>query len=479
MITGNFWDMSTWTFVLALTSLYLAMLVANALRRRIKFIKRSLLPSPVIAGFLLLLFRTLWMAIFKVPLLENVTLELLTYHGLGLGFVAVSLKSNKKSDNKKVQRAYFDTGLMSVSSYLIQAIVGISITLALSYIIPTVFASSGLILPMGFGQGPGQSFTWGKNYETLHGFTNGGSFGLTIGAMGFVSASIGGVFYLKRLEKQGKIKLDSLGDGSVRELNEATSTEGEIPNSESLDKLSIQIALVFVGYFITFCIMKGLYELFLMSNNEFLLNTVNPLVWGFNFLIGTLIAVLIKSVLNGLYKKKIVTRVYTNNFMLSRLSGVFFDIMVVASISAIDLSAFKRPEFIIPLILIGIAGTVVTYVQINHASNKLFPEYSAEQFLAMYGMSTGTASTAMVLLREIDPELTTPASNNIVFQALYAIIFGFPMLLLLGFAPRTDLGLNGWAFLTLGLCIVLYIIMQTLVYRSFIFKKKSKQVEDK
>ncbi len=176
-----------------------------------------------------------------------------------------------------------------------------------------------------------------------------------------------------------------------------------------------------------------------------------------------------KNVLKKLNDKKILKRVYTSNYLLSRVSCLFFDLMVVASITAIDLSAFKTPEFILPLLLIAAFGSIATYWQIKIASKKLFPDYCDEQFLAMYGMNTGTASTAMVLLREIDPNLTTPASNNIVFQALYAILFGFPMLLLLGFAPRS----LTWSWITLGLCIILLIIMQVLSYREFIFKKKS------
>ncbi|MEZ4509971.1 MAG: hypothetical protein R2881_10280 [Eubacteriales bacterium] len=41
----------------------------------------------------------------------------------------------------------------------------------------------------------------------------------------------------------------------------------------------------------------------------------------------------------------------------------------------------------------------------------------------------------MILLREIDPLFKTPAASNLVYQQLWAIVFGFPMLLLLDIAP--------------------------------------------
>ena len=55
----------------------------------------------------------------------------------------------------------------------------------------------------------------------------------------------------------------------------------------------------------------------------------------------------------------------------------------------------------------------------------------------MFGMLTGTASNGMILLREIDPRYETPAANNLVLQNIPAMIMGLPIMLLLGFAPRS------------------------------------------
>ena len=65
----------------------------------------------------------------------------------------------------------------------------------------------------------------------------------------------------------------------------------------------------------------------------------------------------------------------------------------------------------------------------------LFPEYTEEQFLMMYGMLTGTASTGGILLREIDGSFRTPAADNMVYQNFPAIVFGFPLMLLANLAP--------------------------------------------
>jgi len=94
---------------------------------------------------------------------------------------------------------------------------------------------------------------------------------------------------------------------------------------------------------------------------------------------------------------------------------------------------------------------------------RLFPEYPEEQFLAMYGMLTGTASTGVVLLREIDGGFKTPAADNLVYQTIPAIVFGFPMMLLATLAPVKPM-------LTWVILLVFFIAMNILLFRSKIFR---------
>ncbi|MCF0137188.1 MAG: hypothetical protein HUJ66_02360, partial [Oscillospiraceae bacterium] len=101
---------------------------------------------------------------------------------------------------------------------------------------------------------------------------------------------------------------------------------------------------------------------------------------------------------------------------------------------------------------------------------RLFPDYQDEAFLSMYGMLTGTASTGVILLREIDPLFNTPASHNLIYQNLWSIILGAPMLLLLGFAARSIT----WTWITFGIVIVLFGVMLLLQFRDKLFRKKAK-----
>jgi ESS family glutamate:Na+ symporter len=92
---------------------------------------------------------------------------------------------------------------------------------------------------MGFGQGPGQAYNWGHIYETATdyaAFPNGTSFGLTIAAVGFICASLGGVFYLNKLRRKGNPKASISDAEEVENLSaEMVTGKGEIPLSESMD----------------------------------------------------------------------------------------------------------------------------------------------------------------------------------------------------------------------------------------------------
>jgi len=468
----NFWDVSVWSFVVTLAILLGGMLLANALRRKVPFIRRSLIPSSVLGGFIVLFVDKIFEAAFGYPIFKPAILETLTYHGLGLGFVALAWRSIDRTKGKKAKTDIFNTSTVVVGSYLIQGIVGLVITIILFYLIGS-YAAAGVLLPMGFGQGPGQAYNWGhifQSYTDYAAFDNGASFGLTVAALGFVSASLGGVFFLNRMKKKGDPRAQIQNAEQIEELSaEKITGKGEIPISESMDKLTVQFGLIFVTYALTFAAMYGI-TILLDNAGGFFVSTVKPLIWGFNFLIGTAMAILFRNILAFFRRKGIMTREYSNNFMLNRISGTMFDIMVTASIASIDLSAFRQKEFVLPLILICAAGAFITYWYNLRVCRFLFPEYKEEAFLSMYGMLTGTASTGVILLREIDPLFETPAANNLIYQNLWSIILGAPMLLLMGMVARS----MTWTWLTLAILVGLLAIILILQFRSILFKKKKK-----
>lgn len=458
----NFWDFSVWGDLHLIVMLLLSLLVANALKRAIPFLQASLIPTSVLGGALLLLASGIYKLFTGDSLFDTAffaghgtaMMEIITYHTLALGFIASSLKTSDEKMTKQRTVEIFNTGVTTVATYLLQAILGLGITMVVAMIVTGFFPAAGVLLPFGYGQGPGQAMNYGGIYELEYGFEGGKSFGLTVAAFGFISAAIGGVFHLNLLKRKRKIVI---GSGEDIDFDaEEIQLENEIPMQGSMDKLTVQVAFVFVAYFIAYILMYLL---------GMLLPGMRSVIYGFNFLLGVIAATLVKAGMNFMQKKKIVKRRYFNNFLLTRVSNFFFDIMVVASIAAIRLGILEKYWGV--LLILGVSGLVLTYIYNYFVAKTLFPAYQEEQFLAMYGMLTGTASTGVALLREIDGKLKTPVSENLVYQNFPAIVFGFPMMLLATLAPQKPM-------LTFVILVIFFVMMNLILFRQQIFKLNQK-----
>lgn len=424
-------------------------LFANVIRQKISFIRKSYIPTAVLAGFILLLLRSL-----NIVHIRQEFLELITYHGIAIGFIAMSLrvKREKTTDTYKVA---VKSGALIVSTYLVQAITGLVISLFLVFtFMPQFFPASGILLAMGFGQGPGQANNVGSTYESL-GFVGGQSYGLAIAASGYLIACTVGVFFLnKRKSKITKYTDETSNDTPI----DIFQDEDEIPISQSIDKLSIQVALIVFVYLLTFGILVGVSRL-LSFISPGVANTLSPILWGFNFIFASAIASGVAALISVLRKKGIMKRQYQNNYLLNRISGLAFDIMIVAGIASINFTDIAK--LWIPFIVTILLGALVTYLYLKFMSNKIYKGYENEAFLSMFGMLTGTISSGVLLVREIDPEYKTPAANNLVTGSGAAIVFGAPLLVLIGMAPKS----LTMTFIVLGLIIVYLALLIFLILR--------------
>ena len=79
--------------------------------------------------------------------------------------------------------------------------------------------------------------------------------------------------------------------------------------------------------------------------------------------------------------------------------------------------------------------------------------------MSMYGMMTGTISSGVLLLRELDPDLKTPAANNLVLGSSFGILLGAPLLVLVSIAQKSFT----MSLITLGLLAVYYVILILIV----------------
>ena len=441
-----------WNVIVQFGYIAAVILIAVALRQTIKPIRKTMLPIAVLGGFILLIAKQI-----GIVHLDEEMLSALTYHGIALGFIAMSLRSPVKREVGDESKVGLRSGAVIVSTYMVQAVTGLIITMGLAFTVkPDLFMAAGLLLPMGFGQGPGQANNIGSSYQSL-GFAGGHSFGLGIAAAGYLVACIVGVIILNVLRKQGKIKVDAVGGQKTLSADYLDGDE-MADMSQSIDKLSVQLAMIVIVYLATFVVTAGLTS-GIAKISEGLAGTVNTLLWGFNFIVGSALAILLRVILEKLRKKGTIKRRYQDNYLLNRLSGVFFDIMIVAGIGCINIEDIRG--LVLPFALLVVAGTITTWLHLRYVCKAVYPDYYYEGLISMYGMMTGTISSGILLVREIDPQLETPAANNLVIGSSFGILLGAPVLVLVGLATKS----TAMCFVTIVIAMIYWAILDVIIFK--------------
>lgn len=392
-------------------SLFFALAVI--LKKYIPILRRFIIPNSIVAGFFGLL---LGPNVLNVIPLDFDSLGRVIYHLMAIGFISLALRNIKR--NSKINAV--NAGFIIVSTYLFQGIIGFSLMLLWNEIDPNVSPLIGMLLPLGYGQGPGQAYSIGTQWEKL-GLQSGGEIGLAIAASGFVWATIGGIIVLnlllRRSEKK-EIRVKSIYKKPI-----------EVKDYEFADMDGMTIQLVIVGtiYLITYILLKVLaMGLIGFGNFGYTFATV---LWGFHFVFGALIALGFRNMYIKLHEKGIAKENYLNNFLLQRIAGAVFDFMVAASISAVSFKKVSTNFW--PIFVLTFLGGFLTYLYLSLVIKKTVKKYISENIIAFFGMLTGTISTGMALLRELDPGFEKGVAENLVFGSGVSIFIGLPLIAVL------------------------------------------------
>ena len=450
---------AVWAFMVQLGLLLLFLMMGNILRRTIPLFRKCLVPSALLGGALLLIVNIICKQ-FGFVLVDNRLMQVITYHCLAIGFAAMSLKT-EKSNHKTNRAQVLEFGALQGGTYMLQAFVGLGITLVMFLITrhgdKIVSYICGLILPLAFGQGPGNALSWDINFTNTPAaqFAGNGSFGLSLASIGFVVASVFGVLYINIHKKRGDLVVRA---GTPVELAVAPVADAsELPDNESVDKFSLQAGFVALAYALSFGFM---YLLGILSD------FTNSIAWGFNFLWASLAAMLIRFVVKQLRKHNLMHRDYINNYQMDRISGFAFDLMIVAGVAAIEINDIKN--YILPIVILSLVGTVITFVYIRLVAKECFKGFEHEFFLMSFGTLTGTASNGMILTKEIDPGLRTPTSSLYILSNFPAMVMIAPLLLLLNFAGKS----LTTAIIACAIFFVLWLVYTTFLFRRKLFAKR-------
>ena len=113
-----------WATLIQVFIIALAVLAGNVLRRKIKLLRRSLIPTALLGGLIILLIK-LWPSFNDI--IDKRFMETVTYHALALGFISMSLRPSKETDRANT-RTVIDTGTLTIATYMVQGIIGLLVT---------------------------------------------------------------------------------------------------------------------------------------------------------------------------------------------------------------------------------------------------------------------------------------------------------------------------------------------------------------
>lgn len=422
----QFWDHldpKTLVFVCALLLLTRGLLVA------VPALKKAALPAAIVAGLLGL---AVGPGVLDVVAFETRTLETVVYHCLGLLYVCLTLQAPPKGVRLPGARS-FSYGVPVL--ILSQGALGLLFVLAWNLGGDGLHPGFGLMLALGFSQGPGQALALGSAWEGSAGFAQGGQVGLLLATLGFVWCSTVGVAVFHLGRRRGWARSRPSAEAEPTGVDVLVKRPRALPGD--LDHLTAQLAVVGGVYLLTWAALSLLTPLL---PDEGLVERL----WGFHFIFALGITLAVRKLLEGLGVRDRVV----DDEVQSRVAGLLIDLAAVCAIAAVRLDLLG--ELLVPALVLAAVGGVFTTVVVVWVAPRVFPNDPFAHMLVLFGMSTGTLPTGLVLLRLEDPGLESNAARNVVLGMPGAVLFSIPVLLLVVPLPIKN---PGSELLTAGICL--------------------------
>ncbi len=456
--------MEKWGIIIYFLFIGVLLFVGKILKTKLPFLNRIVLPTALLGGTIGFLLALVYDAIFLPSgshIIDVEIMKTIVYHCLALGFIALTLKKQQSKDKKKV----WSTGMIITSTYALQGFIGI---LLVVLFFSDKFVGSGMLLALGFGQGPGLATSFGSMWNDML-----GGFGIALGAsyafLGFLFGGTIGVLLINLISRRNKIeKTTRYEDTTIQKHIVEVDTIKEI---SFLDGITVQFVIISIIYgmvWLTLFIFEGL----LVSEDGGIGNTVFGLLEGFNFIIGIFYALLYKFIVKKIEQKGKNVDFIANDYVLSNLSSLFFNIMIAGAVLTITLDFLK--DYGVLLAVVSLVGGTLTLLYLAFITRRVYPKFKNEYFVGLFGMLTGTASTGIALLKGLDKNLETPVAEELVLGSGTAIAIALPLFLIL-MLPSLGYGTANevlFKYIALFGCLAYVVVMFVILF----FRSTAKQM---
>lgn len=445
---------ATFPGVLAFAFLAVMLLVGTALRARVPFFRNALVPASLLGGVLgfLLLLIDLDFGF------ESAQFQVFAFHFFTLSFMSLVLTGSDGDAQKAggVAAGGLWMGIVWTMSLVLQALTGLVVVLAYNGMSGAELSEFlGVIVTHGFTQGPGQALAMGGIWQQEHGIANAVSFGVIYASAGFVAAFVVGVPVARWAVRHGlndnkAARLDEDFTRGLFALERRESAGEQVTHPANVDSLAFHLGILGVAYLVTDAWLNFIGPIAAtvpLGESNFGLMFSHNLF----FLHGLLTCMLLRKLMNqfGLGH-------FIDNNTQRRITGSSVDFMVVATIMAVQVSLLA--EFWLPILLVCLSATFGTAL-LCFGFGRLLGKYGVERALTVYGCCCGSTGSGIVLLRILDPDLSTPIARelaffNVAILGLSIHILGFMAPFLPSMSWPLIIGVYGGTFLLGGAALI-------------------------
>lgn len=414
---------ATFSGVIAFAFMVSLLLLGTILRAKIPFLRITLIPASLLGGLLGFMLISLDMSFgFTAG-----DFTAFTFHFFTLSFMALCLTGRdgpKQKDSVVVGGLWLS--LIWVMSLVMQAIVGLVGMMSYNLMADqTLSEFVGIIATHGFTQGPGQALAIGNIWETELGISQAVNFGIVYASIGFVVAFLVGVPVARwaitnGLNHNKSACLDEEFLSGIINRSKHVSAGMQITHSANLDSFAFHLSILGLAYLITDQYISFMQPI---AATVSLMGVPLDLIFSHNlfFFHGLMICVLLRVIID-----KLKLGHFVDNETQRRITGSAVDLMVIATLMSINFVFLS--EFFVPILLICILLTLFTALMCFFFGSRL-NHLGPERSVTIFGCCCGSTGSGLLLLRILDPDLSTPIAKELAFFNIGILILGFHILM--------------------------------------------------
>ncbi|PRY64461.1 ESS family glutamate:Na+ symporter [Vreelandella songnenensis] len=411
---------------IALVIIALALVVSNALRLKLAWLRKLFMPSSVIAGLILLLLGPDVIGRLIPTLFEDspglfpayVQESWSALPGLLINVVFAALFIGKAIPGLKT--IWMRAGPQVVVGQTMawgQYVVGLTLALLVLAPLFNMNPMVGALIEIGFEGGHGTAAGMADTFADL-GFEEGADLALGLATVGIVSGVLIGTLMINIAARRGLItpsKESDDPDDLMRE-DERPSTEEFSEFKKDLtheagttDPLSLHIGLVGIAILIGWLLLSGL-------------QWVEQVTWARNDGLEILAHVPLFPIamIGGVIVQLVITRFglehHVSTRTMARIAGTALDFTIVAALATLSLTTLG--DYFLPFLLLSVAGIAWGLFVLIVIAPRVIPENWFERGIGDFGQSMGVTVTGLLLMRMADPKNESGAFESFGYKQL-------------------------------------------------------------